>query len=114
MHPDQLGNFPTQFHGEPTPGNSSAYVASTTSMNNHLQHESYLLPHRRTAINILLDHDLELPPSDSLSLIVESAVAACELFFAAAIHHPSSVQLNQVFERFVLRCVSVSADEVLQ
>jgi hypothetical protein len=82
-------------------------------MNIHLQHETSLLPYRRAAINCLLDHELELPPSDSLSLIVESAVAACQLFFAAAMQHPSAAENRKVFESFVLNCVSQPVGEVL-
>ena len=97
-----------------TPGTQPAYVDSSTLMNNHLLQEIYFQPYRRAAIAVLIDHNLELPPSDSLSLIVESAVAACELFFAETVHHPSSVELLQVFEAFVLSCVNPPIKEVLQ
>jgi hypothetical protein len=82
-------------------------------MNNHLQHEIYFLPHRRAAISVLLDHDLELPSSESLSLIVESAAAVCQLFFAAATRHPDSKDLLQVFEAFVLSCVQAPVEEAI-
>ena len=84
-----------------------------TSMTNHIRHEAYLMPYRRSAINCILEHDLELPQSESLSLIVESALAACQLFFAAALQHPSSGELLEVFEAFVLSCVSQRVGEVL-
>jgi hypothetical protein len=47
-----------------------------------------------------------IPPDvDRISLIVESALTAQSLFFAASLHHPEQAELHQVFETFVLNCV---------
>ena len=101
-------------HGQPVLETSAVYAdSSSATMTNHLQQETYLLPYRRAAINCLLDHELELPPSDVLSLIVESAVAACQLFFAAAMQHPSAAENRDVFKNFVLSCVSQPVEEVV-
>lgn len=114
MHADRFTDSNAQFEIRGALEFSTALVAPATTLNNHLQHESYLQPYRRAAINCLLDHDLELPPWDSLSLIVESAVAARDLFFTAATHRPSAIELQQVFEAFVLFCVNVPIGEVIQ
>ena len=97
-----------------TSGTLPANVGPSTLMNNHLLHETLFQPYRRAAIDLLLDHDFELPPSDSLSLIVESAVAVCQLFLVSATRHPDSAEIRQVFNAFVLSCVTVPVQEVLQ
>jgi hypothetical protein len=62
------------------------------------------------AIETLHEYDLDPPDVDLVILIVQSALAAQSLFFAAALHHPGSVELYQFFESFVRSCVT-SAQE---
>ena len=62
------------------------------------------------AIQALREHNLVLPDVDRVILIVQSALAAQSLFFAASLHHPEQVELHQVFESFVLNCVMPSKE----
>ena len=54
-----------------------------------------LAPYRRTAIHIMSEHDLEVPGWDSLTLIVESALASRDLLFAASINRPGQMELDE-------------------
>jgi hypothetical protein len=58
------------------------------------------------AIETLHEHNLVPPDEDRVILIVQSALAAQSLFFAAALHHPRRAELYQFFESFVLSCVT--------
>jgi hypothetical protein len=58
------------------------------------------------AIETLHEKNLVSPDVDRVILIVQSALAAQSLFFAAALHHPGRVELYQFFESFVLSCVT--------
>ena len=58
------------------------------------------------AIDTLLEHNLLPPDEDRVILIVQSALAAQSLFFAAALHYPGRAELYQFFESFVLSCVT--------
>jgi len=57
------------------------------------------------AIQTLHEYNLVPPDVDRVTLIVQSALAAQSLFFAASLHHPEQAELHQVFETFVLNCV---------
>jgi hypothetical protein len=63
--------------------------------------EAYL----RNSRQILAAHDLASPDRDRLILVVEAALAAQSLWFAAVLHEPSTAELYEFFEEFVLRCV---------
>lgn len=64
----------------------------------------------RLAIQILFEHDIELPEPDWLDLIVQSALAAQNLYYTASIRHPSTTSLYQVFQSFVLDCVTCTQE----
>jgi hypothetical protein len=58
------------------------------------------------AVRILSEYDLPLPDPEQLNLIVRSALAVQCLYFAACLHHPDKVGLHEVFEMFLLACVT--------
>jgi hypothetical protein len=58
------------------------------------------------AIQILFEYDIELPEPDRLDHIVQSALAAQNLYYTASIGHPSTTSLYRVFQSFVLDCVT--------
>jgi hypothetical protein len=58
------------------------------------------------AIETLHEQNMVPPDVDRVILIVQSALAAQSLFFAAALHHPGKAELYQFFESFVLSCVT--------
>ena len=70
-----------------------------------LQERSVLAPYRRIAVRLLIEQDLELPGWDTLTLLIESALASRDLYFAAALEKPGPSRLAQHFEAFVLACV---------
>jgi hypothetical protein len=53
----------------------------------------------------LHEYDMAALDVDRITVIVQSALAAQSLFFAASLHHPGQAELHQVFETFVLNCV---------
>jgi hypothetical protein len=57
------------------------------------------------AMRTLHEYDLAVPNVDRITMIVQSALAAQSLFFAASLHHPGHAELHLVFETFVLNCV---------
>ena len=61
--------------------------------------------YQRLAVQALLEYSQELPDVQRLTLIVEAALSAQALYFAAAAHDPDTVELHQFFETFVLACV---------
>ena len=64
----------------------------------------------KLAIQILFEYDIELPEPDRFDLIVESALAAQNLYFTASIGHPSTTSLYRVFQSFVLDCVTCTEE----
>src|ERR1700692_3712540 len=77
-------------------GGCQAYVEQSKSFTRYVSY----------AIETLHENNLVSPDVDRVILIVQSALAAQSLFFAAAVHHPGSVELFQFFESFVLSCVT--------
>lgn len=71
-------------------------------------HHSSLATYFWNALQILSEHDLAIGEFDRLTRIVETALIAQSLFFAAALHDPDTAELYGFFEEFVLRCVSLS------
>ncbi len=59
----------------------------------------------RYAIQALSERDQILPEQDRLTLIVDAALSAQALLFAASMHEPDPIELHQFFELFVLSCV---------
>jgi hypothetical protein len=59
----------------------------------------------------MAEHDLVPPQPEQLNLIVQSALAVQCHFFAACLHHPNEVELHQVFEKFVMSCVTSSQEK---
>jgi hypothetical protein len=76
-------------------GGVDAYVTQNKSFAKYVSY----------AIQVLHEYNLVPPDVDRVTLIVRSALAAQNLFFAASLHHPERVELHQVFETFVLNCV---------
>jgi hypothetical protein len=74
---------------------------TSRTIDGSLPREAYLGNSRQ----ILVAHDLESPDQDRLILVVEAALAAQSLWFAAVLHEPSMAELHEFFEEFVLRCV---------
>lgn len=60
----------------------------------------------RPVVQVLAEHDLDLPERDELNLIATSASATQALFFTACLHDPDEAELHLVFEMFVLACVT--------
>jgi hypothetical protein len=75
-------------------GNFGAYARQNRSLATYVN----------CAIRIFNEHSLGLPDVDRITLIVHSALAAQNLFFAASLHEPEQAELHQVFETFVLDC----------
>ncbi len=67
---------------------------------------SRLAPHRRTAVQLIAEHDIKLPGWEALTLIVEAALTSRDLFFTAALQRPDERELQDVFQDFVLRRVT--------
>ena len=59
----------------------------------------------RYALQALSERDQILPEHDRVTLIVEAALAAQALLFAASMHDPDPIELHRFFELFVLNCV---------
>jgi hypothetical protein len=76
-------------------GNFGAYARQNKSLATYVT----------CAIRIFHEHNLDLPDVDRITLIIHSALAAQNLFFAASLHDPEPVELYQVFETFILNCV---------
>jgi hypothetical protein len=76
-------------------GNFGAYARQNKSLATYVN----------CAIRIFNEHSLGLPDVDRITLIVQSALAAQNLFFATSLHDPGQVELYQVFETFVVNCV---------
>jgi len=98
---DQISDLP-QVVSHQTPsytdaliGGWEAYVEQSKSFTRYVSY----------AIQTLHEYDLAAPDVDCITLIVQSALAAQSLFFAASLHHPGQDELYQVFETFVLNCV---------
>jgi hypothetical protein len=100
-HMDQISDLPqvvshqTPSCGDALIGGCESYVEQSKSFTRYVSY----------AIQILHEHDLIPPDVDRVILIVQSALAAQSLFFAASLHHPGQAELHQVFETFVLNCV---------
>jgi hypothetical protein len=63
-----------------------------------------LAPYRRTAVQLIAEHDIELPGWEALTRILEAALSSRDLYFAASLHHPSQENLDEHFAAFVLSC----------
>ena len=63
-----------------------------------------LAPYRRTAVQLLADHHIELPGWEALTRILEAALSSRDLYFSASMHHPSQENLDDHFAAFVLAC----------
>jgi len=57
------------------------------------------------ALCTLMEHDLEVPEAAQLQVITVLGLKAQELFFAAAIQHPSTRRLRSFIESFVRSAV---------
>ena len=75
-----------------------------------LGHDSSPTIYLQHAVQILSEHDLALPEPDELNLIVRSALAVQSHYFAACLHHPDHTELYEVFEAFLLACVTSSQE----
>jgi hypothetical protein len=75
-----------------------------TILSSNPRERTGLAPYQRTAIRLLAEHDFDLPDWDSLTLIVESALASRDLYFAASMTRPTHKQLDEHFAAFVLSC----------
>lgn len=71
---------------------------------------SRLALYRRTAIQLIAEHDFDLPYWDSLTLIVESALASRDLYFVASMTRPTQTQLDEHFAAFVLSCAEPTCE----
>jgi hypothetical protein len=71
-----------------------------------LRHVSSPTNHVQLAVQILSEHDLVLPEPDQLNLIVKSVLAVQDLYFDSCLHRPDKAELNEVFEMFLLACVT--------
>ena len=71
----------------------------------YVKQNKYFASYVSYAIQTLHEYNLIPPDVDRITLIVESALTAQSLFFAASLHHPEQAELYQVFETFVLNCV---------
>jgi hypothetical protein len=56
-------------------------------------------------IEICIERDLPIPPSDVLLRIVEAAHQATFLFYQMAVYSPDSADTDRVFASFCLWCV---------
>jgi hypothetical protein len=63
---------------------------------------SRLAPYRWTAVQLLAERDLELPDWEALTLIIESALASRDLYYAASMTRPTQACLDEHFAAFVL------------
>lgn len=63
------------------------------------------------AAQILAEHDLALPEPEQFALIARSALAVQCLYFAACLRHPDEIELHEVFEAFLLACVTHGQNE---
>jgi hypothetical protein len=59
----------------------------------------------RYAVQVLVEFDLPSPGEDRLALMVEAALSAQVLLFAACLHDPDELELHRFFEMFILNCV---------
>jgi hypothetical protein len=75
-----------------------------------LAHSPSIQIYRRRAVQVLAEHDLVPPEPEQLKLIVQSALAAQRLYFDACLHHPDQTELHQVFEMFLLACLTNSQE----
>ena len=75
-----------------------------------LEHPSVPEVYLRRAVEILRACDLALPEPYQLNLIVQSALAAQNLYFTASIGHPNTTSLYRVFQTFVLDCVTCTEE----
>jgi len=66
----------------------------------------HLRKYVRCAIDYLADHELPSPEFPRLLLIVQAALDAQALFFAAVLHDPTSQELDAFFTDFVTRCAT--------
>ena len=71
-----------------------------------LGHDSSPTIYLRFAEQILSEHDLALPEPEQLNLIVQSALAVQSLYFDACLHHPDTTELYEVFENFLVTCLT--------
>jgi hypothetical protein len=69
-------------------------------------HDSSPTIYLRFAEQILSEHDLALPEPEQLNLIVQSALAVQSLYFDACLHHPDTTELYEVFENFLVTCLT--------
>jgi hypothetical protein len=103
---DQISDLP-QAVSHQTPSSADALIGGFDA---YVKQSKSFARDVSYAIETLHEHNLVPTDVDRVNLIVQSALAARSLFFAAALHHPGSVELYQFFESFVLSCVT-SAQE---
>jgi hypothetical protein len=58
----------------------------------------------RRALNIFLESDLTVPEPSRLVTIVKAALEAQHAFFSAALFEPAQLDLDSVFDSFVMSC----------
>jgi hypothetical protein len=98
---DQINDLP-QAVSHQSPSGADAPIGGFDA---YVKQEKSFARYFSYAIQTLLEYDLAVPEVDRVTLIVQSALAAQNLFFAASLRHPEQAELHQVFETFVLNCV---------
>jgi hypothetical protein len=68
-------------------------------------HHDLLRQYTKRAQEILISHRACLPDDDRFRLIIEAAMEARGLFFVAAMAEPTSEDLDQYFDHFVILSV---------
>jgi hypothetical protein len=92
-----LQHSPTQPH----PCDDSRVAGFNLYLNDSPSASRYL----RLSVQALLEYSQDPPDVQRLTLIVEAALSAQALFFAASLHDPDPVELHRFFEMFILACV---------
>src|ERR1017187_1744821 len=91
-----LQHSPTQPH----PCDDSRVAGFNLYLNDSPSASRYL----RLSVQALLEYRKDPPEVQRLTVIVEAALAAQAVFFAASLYAPASVELPPFFEMFILSC----------
>jgi len=82
------------------PGSSNSWASTAEPI-----HCDLLRQYTNRAQEILISHRACLPDDDRFRLIIEAAMEARGLFFVAAMAEPTTEDLDQYFDHFVIQSV---------
>lgn len=96
-------SIPTLLLGSPTPVEKPRSSTPNLSLSDDAGCPARFI---QRVINLFIEHDLPVPEPSRLTTIAKAALDTQHIFFSAALYEPAQLDLDSLFDSFVLRCAS--------